>query len=72
MTPQDEGTEGRPYLYAYGRKWLAELAGVSEKTVWRAIRDGEFDIGDPVAVVCWALEKRKRADVAADIRDALK
>jgi hypothetical protein len=36
VTPQDAETEGRPYLY----EWLADLAGVSEQTVWRAVKDG--------------------------------
>lgn len=70
VTPQDAATDGRPYLYAYGRKWLAEIAGRGEQTVWKAVRDGVLDIENPIEAVCWALEKRKHKDLAAQVRAA--
>lgn len=71
VTPQDEGTGGRPYLYAYGRRWLADLAGVTARTVIRAIDDG-LDVGDPVAVVVWALRRRGNDDLADQLASELR
>jgi hypothetical protein len=70
VTPQDEGMSGRPQLHAYGRGWIAWLANRSLWTVGQAIKAGEFVIGDPVSVICWALEKRKHKELAAQVREA--
>jgi hypothetical protein len=71
VTPQDEGTGGRPLLWAYGRRWLLAVSGRSKAALDRAVRAG-LDLADPVEAVAWALTQRGRQDLATAIRETLR
>lgn len=77
VRPEDEASGGgRPHLWGYGTGWLAAVAGVGQQRVREAIsnsrgRPPEFDPGDPVEAVAWALERRGHHELAKAVRDAL-
>lgn len=56
LADANAGTGGRPLLWAYGVRWLADVSGKSTRAVQAAIRRGVFDPGDPVDVVRWLLK----------------
>jgi hypothetical protein len=64
-------SSGRPALYAYGRRWIARASNRSARTVRRAIKAGDLDPGDPVAVVAWCAAQRGRPELGEELRRAL-
>jgi hypothetical protein len=54
---EEEPLKVRTRLYGYGVRAVARLAGVSEKTVSRAAKAGELDLGRLGSVVAWCGRK---------------
>jgi len=60
-TDEVETLSGRPLLWAYGRRTVAKLAGCSQYAVRHAVRRGQLDMGDLLAVAAWIQRMRERA-----------
>lgn len=69
VTPEDASGAGRPILYAYGLRHLAELAGVVVETARRRSRLLPLEL--PAEAVAWALAARGRAELADEVLEVL-
>lgn len=70
LTEEDKGLAGRRPWWAFGPYHVAALAGVSRRTIRRAIEEG-VPLWFPVHAVAYAVAKRGRPDIADAVLELL-